>query len=297
MLMPALKNAIESGRRAVCLSNEKQYGIGFALFDGDFSKLPDYKHANTYLSSLAGSPLDNSADANCAVSENYTTHQDRALFLRDYVGIRIVAMSRPQHSYIPNWQKDGLQMCPSASHNEEADKTDPASPYNPSSDFGVWGALRIFYKTAGMNILWQTGAMNSGGSDRYVPKRKITAMNYPDQTIAVYEHNIVDGVNNHKGEGMNVLTMDGAARWVSTDDCYYTGTYNDRWTRDHSGDGDVGKPVFMPSEYAAVSEMFPNINTYVPANLNGGTSFLATHLGVVNLDKHLRDLGFQIAQW
>src|SRR5882724_9840161 len=37
MLLPALNSARESGKRAQCLSNLKQIGLGYAMYMGDFN--------------------------------------------------------------------------------------------------------------------------------------------------------------------------------------------------------------------------------------------------------------------
>ncbi|MHC4886191.1 MAG: type II secretion system protein, partial [Planctomycetota bacterium] len=278
LLLPALENALEGAQRIACLNNQKQYGLAFTMFEADREALPNWESNNTSLESLYGSPLNNSSSASAAVTNNYVTHEEYAQFLRDYVGVGVEAMSRDQHSYIPGWQGGGLQMCPSASHNQyAADAMSDNDPYNPNGDFSRWGALRIFYKPIGMNIHWQTGPITVGGRDRYIPKRTTGRMKYPGA---------VGVENNHGGEGMNLLTMDGASRWVSTGDCYYTGNFTDRWMGASFSDEGVGSPCYMPSDYAGSSTGIPNMNTYVPAELNGGTQFLATHLGFANYDKH-----------
>ena len=62
MLMPSLKNALETARRAACLNNEKSYGIGFALFEGDYGHLHNFGSPysdNSKINSLAGAARGN----------------------------------------------------------------------------------------------------------------------------------------------------------------------------------------------------------------------------------------------
>jgi prepilin-type N-terminal cleavage/methylation domain-containing protein len=294
LLLPALGMAREKSRRAVCLSNHKQYGVALLMFEGDFQRLPNFKYANTSMVSLNGMPLDNSSAAAAAVTNNYVGHQDFAQLLKDYAGMPVGAMSRPQHSNILTWKKGGLQKCPSASHNQYADDAPRDNDlYNSNTDFVRWGGLRLFYVLAGCNVLYQPSLINNGARDRWVPERRTGPMLFPDLTIGAYESNFFGGTNNHRGTGMNVLTMDGAARWVSTAECYFTNTT--RWNGSFGGDTETSL-FYMPSKYAAVSNGFPNMNVYVPA-YGGQAQYLGTHTNAGDMGGQLRRLGFVVSLW
>ena len=301
MLLPALREARERGRRIACLSNERQYGIAFASFQADNERLPNYKCLVYDLISLVGQPLDNAASG--AAMATYVTHQDRGIFLRDYLGVNLVTMSRAQHSYIPNWKAPGVQRCPSAPHNQYADNAmKDNDPYNPNTEFQRWGAMRLFYMTSGMNVCYTPSPTFNGGRDIWVDRRSLAAMQYPAFTLGVYENNLEGGTYNHRGEGMNIVTMDGAGRWVPTSQCYYTGNYvvgsstGARWDHLYDGDDGNGLPVYMPRDYATVSTGMPNMQVYVPA-WDGQPVFNGGHTGVPNMDKHLRDMGFRVSLW
>lgn len=294
MLLPALSNARERAKRISCLSNEKQYGLAFSMFESDYSRLPNFKYANTSLTSLEGAPLDNSLSG-ASITSNYVGHEDRAIFLRDYAGIRIRPMTRAQHSYIPTWKEGGLQLCPSAQHNQYADDAPKDGDfYNSNTDFQRWGALRIFYVTSGMNVLYQPSLVNNGGRDRWVTLRRTDRMLSPSDVLGTYESNFLGGTNNHKGQGMNALTMDGAARWVSTAECYFTNTA--RWNGTFGGDTEPTTLSYMPRDFAAVSSGFPNMNVYTPA-MGGAAALVESHTGFASMGPHLEKLGFTLTMW
>ncbi len=301
LLLPALRSARERSQRVACLSNERQFGVAYPMFQADYERLPNYKGLVYDLISLVGQPLDNAVAG--AAMATYVTHQDRGIFLRDYVGVRLLTMTRPQHSYIPDWKRGGVQKCPAASHNAYADNAlIDGDPYNPNTEFQRWGALRIFYMQSGMDVCYTPTPMSNGGRDIWVPSRSMVNLQYPAITLGVYENNILGGTYNHRGEGMNIVTMDGAGRWVPTSECYYTGdlrvgvSTGARWDHLYDGDDGTNLPVFMPRDYAAVSTGMPNMQVYVPAR-NGQPVFNGGHTGVPNMDKHLRDMGFRVTMW
>lgn len=292
MLLPALSTAREKARQGACLSNQKQYGMAYAMFDDDNERLPNYKNQGYYWS-LIQQPMDNSV-AGCDTAS--AGHQDYAQFYAKYVNAGVVGRTdRRYHSWIPNWKNPGTQICPSAQHSQYAeDAPRDGDVYNSNTDFQRWGALRLFYYAAGMNVIYWNTAINNGGSLKWVNRRSLASMSYPEITLGLYESATISGTNNHRGKGMNVITMDGAGRWVSRTECFVD--VSGRWMNQFDGEPATGGIYFIPAAYASVSNGWPNHNVYVPAR-NGQASFLGTHTGFTAMPDHLRNMGFSLAQW
>ena len=287
MLLPALSVARERARRIGCLSNEKQYGLAYAMFESDYERLPRTTLPFTSnFDTILDCTLDNAA---YPYNYSYTDHQDRALYLRDYVGISVQSIYG-RSSWFPGWKSGGLMKCPSASHGSSAyDWESSAVHPNQLS----WGGPRIFYWTAGMNLRW--GEHTDVSLTRVFGERKLDRMAYPSRILGVYETSIPGITNNHAGKGMNVVAMDGSGQWVSASKCLIRteAQHRGRWSRAYAGDSGTDSGLgMMPLDYAGVSPQAGS--AYIPADLNGGTAWGAGTGEPANWHANHEKLGFAV---
>lgn len=288
LLLPALEQAMEASRRILCLNNGKQQGLGMHLFENDHSRLPQFKASHYVIPTLQGQPLDNTATG-ASYTSNYVGHQEHALYLRDYVGAPIAATNRPQHSYLESWKNDPVLKCPSAEHNDKADLVADHNTFNPDSSWSKYGALRIFYQAVGMNIAWYLNHAVTGNAATYgwVPWRRSAQCKSPSEVALIAEPNWVGstaaGSNNHRGEGMNIVGMDGAGRWVPSSECR---SDLDSWYGGSNRFGDVGQALhFWPEDFGILAA--GQLRTYTPDRT------YTTHPAATVSDwKRVRDLGY-----
>lgn len=292
MLLPALSSARETARRASCLSNQRQYGVALMTFETDRERFPNY--------SVNGGMGQGIMTLNQAYETGNQAYEDIPEFLRDHAGINVRPTDRSYTSIMPDWKTDGIQRCPSAIHNSFADdatrSTPPGYAWNPHPQMMRWGGIRLFYIMAGYNVLYKPGPIVRTSGIWHVPARRTSHMTDPERTLAVTEPNPGPmGRNNHFGQGMNMVAMDGHGRWVSTNDAVNLGT--------RFGGGtvydDVASPAlvwgdwrFIPRGYGVASYRggVPNVNVMTSEGqlIYNGDSRQAPHL---------RDMGFTIVKW
>jgi prepilin-type N-terminal cleavage/methylation domain-containing protein len=209
LLLPALEEALETSRRITCLNNQKQYSLGFFMFENDYGRLPQFKAAHSTTLTLEGQHTEERADS-VIRSTNYSGHHEYGFLLRDYVQAPI----RPQgvkHYLVESWRGGHVLKCPSALQNDHCDRWPDPGGY---SNWYVYGGLRVFYVPSAINTAWVG----------YSPTRKLGSCKYPADTAMVHEPNWVGGgggpgTNNHHGDGLNLVTMDGSGRWYPLDAC------------------------------------------------------------------------------
>src|SRR5690606_2889875 len=148
----------------------------------------------------------------------YVGNEDYPRLLRDYLKVQIAPnATRPQHSYIADWQDAPATTCPSAQHNQDATLINAPNTFNPHSSFQRWGAMRLFYVPAGLNVLWHgtvheaylysgNGWMPSRHSDRATKPIEVAMITEPLWTNPLLP-------NNHRAQGLNAVAMDGSGRW------------------------------------------------------------------------------------
>ncbi len=294
ILLPALGQARERGRRVACLSNQRQYVLGLLMFNGDYGRLPNY-----LFNGGMGQGLHTLNQAYAAGNQAY---DDIPEFLHEYAGMDVRRSDRSSTSYIRNWNFRGLHRCPSASHNSFAnDATRPGEPpyaWDPHPQMQRWGGIRLFYILAGYNVLYTTGPVVRTTGTWHVPTRSMARMTNPARTLAVLEANHGPmGRNNHNGEGMNVAAFDGSGRWVSTSEAMVV---NHRFSGGTVYD-EVANPqllysddyVLMPKGYGAASYRggVPNIDIITVDGV-----YKPGH-GHSSQAPDLRDLGFRVVNW
>ena len=246
MLMPALETARERANRSVCLNNEKQYSLGMFLFQNDYERMPQFYPAHGTTLSLEGQvTVDRSDD--WVRNNNYRGHPEYGIFLHDYVNAPIKAHN-DDHWLVQGWQGRPLVKCPSASHNSKANKWPDPGGYN---NWYVYGGLRLFYIPSGINTAWKD----------YADMRGTWRCKDTSATAMVHEPNMVGGgsaagTNNHDGEGLNLITMDGSGAWYDTEECTFV---SDRFGgRNRFGDPSQGT-MFWPKEishFTAVTGLY-----------------------------------------
>jgi len=243
MLLPALDQAMENARRMSCLTNQKQYGLGMILFEGDYSRMPQFKPAHYTTLTLEGQHAVERPDS-VILSTNYSGHHEYPWMLKEYVGAPITPTSDNRHWLLDGWRGNPILKCPSAVHNSKCDNWPTPGGYN---NWYVYGGLRLFYIPSGINTAWAN----------YSPTRVAGRCRYPSETAMVHEPNLVggttvEGTNNHRGEGLNLVTMDGSGRWYSTDECYWKNiSHNRDFQRYADGNrfGDAGQgQMYWPRE-------------------------------------------------
>jgi prepilin-type N-terminal cleavage/methylation domain-containing protein len=214
MLLPALSAARERARRAVCLGNEKQYALGFAIFETNYMRLPQFKASHGMSATLEGQPLDNSLPG-CSYMQNYRGHEENALFLKKFVNANVThSPNGVTSSRVADWASNPIIKCPSANHNQYAI---PAS-----GGYGDWyrsGEMRVFYVPAGMNWLFYYSS-----TYEWIRERRTDSCLDPTEVAMVSEPLFVGGgsppgQNNHGGEGMNAVAMDGSGGWYPIGEC------------------------------------------------------------------------------
>ncbi len=294
LLLPALRDARERGRRIACLNNQRQYVLALSLFNADHERLPNYQ--------VNGGMGQGVHTLNQAYVSGNQAFNDIPEFLREYVGMDVRRTDRPYTSYIRNWKSPGIHQCPSASHNSFADDAsragEPPYAWNPHPQMQRWGGIRLFYILAGYNVLYTTGPLVRTTGTWHVPTRSMVRMTNPARTLAVLEANYgARGLNNHAGEGMNMVAFDGAGRWVPTAEAMVV---SHRFSGGNVYDTVSDPPllfddnyVLMPQGYGAASYRggVPNINIIT---VDG--AYKPGH-GHSSQAPDLRDLGFRIVNW
>ncbi len=260
ILLPALSEARERGRRIACLSKERQLALGMHVFYNDFERLPNFKASHFVLTTLEGQPLDNSV-AGASYTSNYRGHQDYAIYLRDYAGAKILPTNSQTSSYASDWKSTSLVRCPSASHNNKSELVADVAAGGSYNDWYTHGAMRLFYQPVGMNVLWYGTDSSNNPVYGWIPTRRLARIERPTEVAMIsepnYEGTTLEGSNNHRGMGMNVVAMDGSGRWVPREECIVrapNGQVLDDWYSGRNRFGDVGQfQCWWPKAYSVVS--------------------------------------------
>lgn len=240
LLLPALSNAKEWGRRAVCLANQKQLYLSVAMYASDFDDVTpnDDSVGSTFTDLNLGSDL-YCQRANAPIRYLYRDYlkvksffKDRGRYSRAPVAIRC-----PSARYNPPWMP-GTQW---ETHNLSGYRCTfmgylgPGSPYKPIRLSRFAKAIDGYHKVFSQDITLldpNGNNISSGGNDFYK--------------------------NNHHGRGANVVAGDGAAKWVKIHAMHVmkNGAFNKKFY--------VPFEYFVPGDYSAnyangnVTLYFPN---------------------------------------
>ncbi len=195
MLLPALKNARETARRALCLSNLKQQYCGFAGYAADYQDV------------LPGSPK-YSTTSNALYDNGDPSYHSFLTYASDYLGLQPTPGSNSY--YGRNSYGSDVLSCPSAGDRRNAaDK----------------GRVEYCMRNAAEGDVRFTKLGRFAEMTNGYPK----AMSM-DFLIVVSSNNAACDQynNNHKGVGGNVLAGDGSARWENAAEAWlfpnvYTG--------------------------------------------------------------------------
>jgi prepilin-type N-terminal cleavage/methylation domain-containing protein len=212
MLLPALEEALASARRITCLNNQKQIYLGFVMFENDHdSRLPILQLAHFTALTLEGQQWDNDL---VSPLQNYRGHEDYRVLLDEYV---VAGITRFQSwkFYQTTWDEGGgVLQCPGAVKNPQAWDYDVETGTGGYTAYAHFGGFQMDYIPIGMNQLYY----GKDDAEGMVSKRSTTIAGSPHETAMVSEPCRLGttqwGLNNHRGEGQNVVWFDGAGDWV-----------------------------------------------------------------------------------
>lgn len=180
MLLPALGRAQESGKRIVCLNNQRQISVGMTLFAFDHTRryplvADDYKQFNYTIYHAAN-------DRIYGIGSLY----------RDDI------LSDPAIFYCPSQENSQFQFDTSSNPWPPGDQ-----PTHTRAAFGVRPIGNINALT--------TAEYNSHDYTKFPRPGKDFESN--SAIIADLSRHKVDLVNTHRGEGLNVIRADGSGAW------------------------------------------------------------------------------------
>jgi hypothetical protein len=215
LLLPALSKAREKARRAICLSNQKQQYTGTALFADDRDQmLPAGGDAGSTPGAVRVQPLTVLPMWETVFPDGqYTWGQE---WVEDYLGVALTASYNPTNP-------GSVLRCPSSGgrvlHRSSALFTNYCHPgtsvYSApyTNPYAIARATRLWGDSvSGMERLFSYDAVvhnNTPGPDSGNKMRT----HYPRSS-----HMNGDGIC----EGMNIVTVDGAGRWLGVRECNIT---------------------------------------------------------------------------
>jgi len=185
MLLPALSRAREQARRSVCMSNLKQIGLALKMYSQDYDESFPYR----------GEP----------------TLSNETAYAMCYLFGRVWNTTGPASKPCPNYLKNtGMIVCPSArdiKYNGDPENTTVA--FNPtfSSDPNVTNDNCSYAYGCGLDE--QTNV------ESVIVADKVSGEN--SNTLWVSPVTVRSGLDNHGGDGINVLYVGGNASWVAAD--------------------------------------------------------------------------------
>ncbi|HOC02601.1 MAG TPA: DUF1559 domain-containing protein [bacterium] len=185
MLLPALSRAREQARRSVCMSNLKQIGLALKMYSQDYDESFPYR----------GGP----------------TLSNETAYAMCYLFGRVWNTTGPASKPCPNYLKNtGMIVCPSArdiKYNGDPENTTVA--FNPtfSSDPNVTNDNCSYAYGCGLDE--QTNV------ESVIVADKVSGEN--SNTLWVSPVTVRSGLDNHGGDGINVLYVGGNASWVAAD--------------------------------------------------------------------------------
>mgnify|MGYP000862611387 FL=1 len=184
MLLPALSRAREQARRSVCMSNLKQIGLALKMYSQDYDESFPYR---------GGAAANETAYAMC------------------YLFGRVWNATGPASKPCPNYLKNtGMIVCPSArdiKYNGDPENTTVA--FNPtfSSDPNN--------TTDNCSYAYGCGLDEQTNVESVIVADKVSGENSNTQWASPVT--VRSGLDNHGGDGINVLYVGGNASWVAAD--------------------------------------------------------------------------------
>jgi prepilin-type N-terminal cleavage/methylation domain-containing protein/prepilin-type processing-associated H-X9-DG protein len=217
MLLPALNSARKKARAAFCINNLKQWGVGFALYEGDWN---DYLPAEGDVSTAA---LGTQAKPDMGIWVNA---------IPPYLGMKSYAtlggVDTSGGAVQTNFSAMHIWVCP------EKHYINPVSSTGKNSVFYAMNDLLDSWLYPGQpSLAGNVGALNGS----YTVHTRLNALGYPSETVLLFDSdaNQCHGdpsqyspdrqspyVNLHQG-GCNFLFVDGHAAWYPST-AYFSGS-------------------------------------------------------------------------
>lgn len=224
ILLPALGEARRAGRKAVCSSDLRQYGVGYATYGGDNKdRLPTFSwkagNNETEFADLAGAVDGNDAAGKQAVDimrrrrglnatempvqPNWIPHVLFShLVLVDYLGLRLPEpiVTCPEDKVLQAWQRARPGFPEESGFTPaETDAVRKSRVWAQSSYYTVPFVYAQDRKQGSVLTVEQSQTdhrtyVNVGAASARFGLRKLTEVQYPSQKVAVY-----DGLARHVG--------------------------------------------------------------------------------------------------
>jgi prepilin-type N-terminal cleavage/methylation domain-containing protein len=283
LLLPALSRAREAGRRAVCLSNQRQWYVATVSFSVDHDLLlpPSTQQGGP---SLNFKPINWGPNSFGETGTKFTWMED---FIREYARVPLDRIRRngtlntnPDRYYTAN--AANIAYCPSGYRRDRADRLrddyydtavscvdyviNGASP--SGEDCGIVGT-RVAYSLLRQRRYWE--ARKNGLAP-------IFSFDAGDRSGYHQPHAPTGGYNSLSYWGMNVMHLDGSGRWYDRSETVFT-----QWHP--SADPGGWRPV--PRNCVVTHSVWNCVPT------SGSTSFRITTVGTTTASgSYETDLGF-----
>jgi prepilin-type N-terminal cleavage/methylation domain-containing protein len=250
ILLPALGKARSTARRAVCLSNLKQYGVGAASYSADYeNKIPSYSWSEGQSTSkyedLRNPPDDTTAtmwqatdiirrrtgrDDFPRLDDLYPHRRYTHLIMLDYIGSVLPAelVVCPEDKNLQIWQEDPTDLSTVPAWRSEAvqamwpySSTYQAVPASWAEDQGSWdtrvdpGGPTVSQAGTDYNLM--------GVGRKPLGRRKLNQVQFPGQKVFMFEfhdrHSLRAGIfYAYRQAKCSQLMFDGSVAAKSTED-------------------------------------------------------------------------------